>query len=330
MSTKLRTYIYQSSLAQFMDDLISEKRSLGYIYNTEATILKQFDSYWISHGNKSPGINREDLEEWLAKRDNEGASSFNRRIGIVGALSTHLNLCGFASYVPKDYAPLSHPVVHILSSDELRELFLQIDSYKPGSTSPITKRLASEYPILFRFLYCNGLRIGEAANLRREDVDLINGAITIYDGKGHKDRVVFMADDLKAYACAYQAYMDRLIGETPWFFPGRDKAAHISVGGAEGRFNAFWYATEASKLCDRKPTPHCLRHTHVVDRINSWMAENSQKQEIEVLMQYLRKSLGHMTSEETFYYYHLVDEAFKTVREKDTIGGRVIPEARRR
>ena len=330
MSTKIKTYIYQSSLARFIDDLISEKRSMGYIYNTEASVLKQFDRYWISRGNNGPGISRENLEDWLVKKDKEGASWFNTRIGVVRALSIHLNLCGYASYVPNAHLTYNAPVVHILSSGELKELFLQIDSYKCASSSPATKRLAKEYPILFRLLYCNGLRIGEAVNLHREDVDLSTGSITIFDGKGHKDRVVFMSDDLKSYSCAYQTYMDHLIGKTPWFFPGLDKETHLSVGAAEDRFNAFWNATKASKLVDRKPTPHCLRHTYVVDRINCWMAENSHKQEIKVLIQYLRKSLGHMTSEETFYYYHLVDEAFKIVREKDTIGGKVIPEARRR
>lgn len=330
MSTKLKTYIYQSKLAGFIDDLVSEKRSLGYIYNGEAGILRTFDSYWISLGNKEPGISRDDLDGWLVKRDSEGASHFNRRIGVVRALSMHLNLCGFASCVPKAHMAYNPPVVHVFSSSELVELFQQIDSYECASANPDTRRLAKEYPILFRFLYCNGLRIGEAVNLRRDDVDLARGTITIYDGKGRKDRIVFMTEDLKEYSQAYQAYMDHSIGETAWFFPGRDKETHISACGAEIRFNAFWNATEASKHCEKKPTPHCLRHTYVVDRINCWMAENDQGQGINVFMQYLRKSLGHMTSEETFYYYHLVDDAFRTIREKDSIGGRVIPEARRR
>ena len=330
MSTEIKTYIYQSALAQYMDDLVSEKRALGYIYNTEARVLRQFDNYWVSRGNKDPGITREDLEEWLIKKDNEGASTFNRRIAVVRALSTHLNLSGYASYIPNVHMTYNAPVVHVLSHSELKELFQQIDSYECSSTNPDTKRLEKEYPILFRFLYCLGLRIGEAANLRRKDVDLATGAITIYDGKGHKDRCLFMTDDLKAYACDYQAYMDHLIGKTAWFFPGRDKKTHISVGGSETRFKEFWKATEASTLCDRDPTPHCLRHSYVVDRINAWLAENGQNQEIIVLIRYLRKALGHATSEETFYYYHLVDEAFKTIREKDTIGTRVIPGVRRR
>lgn len=85
--------------------------------------------------------------------------------------------------------------------------------------------------------------------------------------------------------------------------------------------------TKCSAECDRPPTPHCLRHTFVVDRINSWILNNI---DINVMMPYLSKYLGHKSPDETFYYYHMVDEAFKIVNIKDTIAKKVIPEVRRR
>ena len=30
--------------------------------------------------------------------------------------------------------------------------------------------------------------------------------------------------------------------------------------------------------------------------------------------------------DETYYYYHLVEKAFDTIREKDSVSGKVIPE----
>jgi hypothetical protein len=43
------------------------------------------------------------------------------------------------------------------------------------------------------------------------------------------------------------------------------------------------------------------------------------------MMPYLAAYLGHSGSNETFYYYHQVKEAFSIVRERDSIGSRVIP-----
>ena len=49
-----------------------------------------------------------------------------------------------------------------------------------------------------------------------------------------------------------------------------------------------------------------------------------------VMLPYLSKHLGHKGMDETLYYYHQVDDAFRIVREKDTIANDVIPEVKRR
>ena len=46
--TEYRNYSYISTLAPYIQDFISEKRSLGYIYNTQAYQLKRLDDYWCS------------------------------------------------------------------------------------------------------------------------------------------------------------------------------------------------------------------------------------------------------------------------------------------
>lgn len=44
------------------------------------------------------------------------------------------------------------------------------------------------------------------------------------------------------------------------------------------------------------------------------------------MLPYLSRYLGHKSPDETYYYYHLVEKAFDTIREKDTVSGKVIPE----
>jgi integrase len=45
-----------------------------------------------------------------------------------------------------------------------------------------------------------------------------------------------------------------------------------------------------------------------------------------VMMPYLSQYLGHANRAGTFYYYHQVQAAFRTVRRKDTVSDLVIPE----
>ena len=47
---------------------------------------------------------------------------------------------------------------------------------------------------------------------------------------------------------------------------------------------------------------------------------------LQEMMPYLSNYLGHTDPVETYYYFHQIEEAFRTVRRKDTVSARVIPE----
>lgn len=46
-------------------------------------------------------------------------------------------------------------------------------------------------------------------------------------------------------------------------------------------------------------------------------------------MPYLSKYLGHTSVDDTFYYYHQVNSAFKLIKEKDSSSVIIIPEVDR-
>ena len=47
---------------------------------------------------------------------------------------------------------------------------------------------------------------------------------------------------------------------------------------------------------------------------------------LNVMMPYLSSFLGHKGPMETHYYYHQVEDAFHTIKRKDEVSSRVIPE----
>lgn len=57
--------------------------------------------------------------------------------------------------------------------------------------------------------------------------------------------------------------------------------------------------------------------------MNLWAEEGL---DLQVMMPYLSRYLGHKSINETFYYYYLVSDAYKTVAKKDTVASAVIPE----
>ncbi|MDU1508106.1 MAG: hypothetical protein E6896_08060 [Clostridium butyricum] len=48
--------------------------------------------------------------------------------------------------------------------------------------------------------------------------------------------------------------------------------------------------------------------------------------DLNVMMPYLSQYLGHSSPEETYYYFHQVQEIFETIKKKDSISTMVIPE----
>ncbi|ETI88120.1 MAG: hypothetical protein Q607_CBUC00211G0002 [Clostridium butyricum DORA_1] len=57
--------------------------------------------------------------------------------------------------------------------------------------------------------------------------------------------------------------------------------------------------------------------------MNLWMSEGI---DLNVMMPYLSQYLGHSSPEETYYYFHQVQEIFETIKKKDSISTMVIPE----
>lgn len=326
--TSIKTYTYSSTLAPYIADFISQKRELGFIYNNEAYNLQRLDKYWLDNGYADEKMTYERLSGWYEALNGEGKGGQANRIGTTRMFALYMNSIGIESHVFLDTVRVPRPIVHILDKKEINELFGRIDSYVPRTSKTSDLRMAYEYPIFFRFLYCCGMRNGEACALKVSDVDLNKGVITIEGGKNRKDRLVYMADDLRQLAISYLQKLTHDLGQTPkWFFPGRCPDKHLRKNKVDEKFSIFWNETTASTSCDKKPTPHCLRHTYVVNRINLWALAGL---DLSVMLVYLSKYLGHSSPDESFYYYHLAEEAFKIVRQHDSYADNIIPEVRRR
>lgn len=323
-----RDYPYQSVLGPYIRDYIAEKRALGFIYNGKAYQMYRFDQYWLSEGFDDVFITREKVNKWICAFPNESKSSQEGRINAVKSIAIYLSLHGKPCYIPIETVGSDHPVIHLMDRSELHQFFMAVDSYAPHTINQADYRMADEYPIMFRLYYCCGMRNDEVCSLKTADVDFKEGIVSIRGGKNQKDRLVYLPEDLRVLISAYYATLKAHLGFDPvWLFPGRIPSKHIPKTSIDRKFREFWNKTESSSHCDRTPTPHSLRHGFVVDRLNSWILSGM---DINVMFVYLSRYLGHNDPDESFYYYHLVNDAYRILRQKDTVSADVIPEVRRR
>jgi site-specific recombinase XerD len=144
---------------------------------------------------------------------------------------------------PKERARLPE----VLSPEEVSRLLDSFDTFK--------------YRTLFRTIYATGLRISEACQLTTGDIDASRGVIRVRDGKGGKERLVTLSDELLR---TLRAYWRVARPPAPYLFA---TASGRPLGAKTARA-ALRRAAESAGI-SKRVTPHTLRHsfaTHLLER----------------------------------------------------------------
>jgi len=316
-----KNYEYSSILAPFMQGLVDEKRAMGFSYDSTAYVLKEFDQYCVDKELSTIHVTRNFMDDWMKRKDTEGAYNQTGRVSASRQLLLYMAGLGHEAYIPVDFTTKKVHPPHVFTHPELISFFEELDAFVPAIKGG--KCRIWEYKVFFRVLYCTGMRCGELLKMPVSEVDLVNGTMTIYQSKGHKDRVVYLADDVCQLCVDYLKCITKELGYEPhWFFPGRNPDDHMSYSSMNSNFNRFWNATPYADKVDKKPTVHSFRFTFVVDRMNDWM---EQGVDLETMLPYLSKYLGHKGVRETFYYYIMTNDVNRIIRQKDHFGRSVIP-----
>lgn len=320
---KIAGYEYQSCFGPYIQQFLQEKRDAGFIYESEEWILKHFDAFCFQRGISQPFLSKELITEWGTLKEQEEMVTCSKRISVLRQFGFYMISLGKEAYIPRYFYKSVKRVVHILSDEEIVSVFKVIDGYIPSMPYGAFHRLAAEYKVLFRLLYCCGLRISEVRSLHTDDVDLDHGRLRIMQSKGRKDRMVYLSEDLTELLREYVFKLSSVfLCQSAWFFPARNPEQQLSNVTIDKRFRDSWAKTPFAKNCDRNPTVHCLRHSFVVKRMNLWMEEGVPLKE---MLPFLSKFLGHTSPKETLYYYHQIDSAFRIIRSLDKTSAKVIP-----
>jgi len=305
---------FSSKLAPFIESLLREKIACGYSYQTEKYILARFDRFVLQSGRDTGQITRELVADWSFQTSSEGTNNRGRRVSVVRLLAIHMVSLGHAAYIAQSLKREPTPDPYVLVKEELKDLFWQIDHdcYTYSKKRVNYQRFSAGYSVLFRMYYCCGLRKAEGANLRRADVNLENNYLDIFHSKGDKDRRVYMSSSLSEMCKKYDCLMEEIYPNREWFFPGLDPKKHLNPSTTGIKMEQFWMKTGRYAEGGKKPTIHSLRHTFVVDRINQWIADGKN---VDQMMAYLALFLGHANPDGSDYYYHTSLVAAAIVRD---------------
>ena len=131
-----------------------------------------------------------------------------------------------------------------------------------------------------------GLRVGEVAKLKTEDIDTDRKLIHIRGSKGRKDRYTLLSDRaLKILREYYKEYQP-----SQWLFEGAKKGKHISTRAVQAIFRQVCRKAGINK----DVTVHSLRHSFATHLLESG-----------VDLRYIQEILGHKSSKTTEIYTHV-------------------------
>jgi integrase len=314
-------YELKSAFAPYIAGLVEQKHADGFSYHSQEKLLKRFDTFCAERFPNATVITRDIVAEWSVIGPTEGRGFRDGRMGAAHQLGLYMLSLGLDAYIPRNYSKKERPILYVPTREEMTAFFKEMDVWQ--SPQPRLQRFIVECKMMYLLYYCCGMRLSEARFLKKEHVDRENGVLAIYESKGHKDRLVYLPKDGIGVFRKYLRDIEKIIPNTPWVFPGNTPDKPISYNPVENRFNECWSRLPFAANTNKHPTPHCLRHAFVVERLNEWMLQGIDTQKMLV---HLSKYLGHTSPQETHYYYHLVQKAFAIIKEKDTVSRRVIPE----
>ena len=187
-------------------------------------------------------------------------------------------------------------IPEVLTGEEQKALIEQFNERYPSS---------HRNKVLIELMLDTGLRLAEVCALRWKDVDLNTGKLMVRQGKGAKDRTLWVDEERLDDLREWRERQVEWLGESPkHVFTTRngDPLQHRYVQKMVKN-----YSEKAG--IDKNVHPHTLRHTFATD-----LYRETGKIRI------VQKALGHADLSTTMIYTHIVDdeleEALKSFRKR--------------
>jgi len=253
--------VFSSLFAGHIRQFIEQKNALGFPYDESIRILSNFDQFCLSAFADETVLTKEIFMAWAIRKDTEGNNAFRNRLMPVRELARYLNRIGEQAYVlPPDFAkkgPRHMP--YIYSEEEIAVFWNVLDQIQPRGGFPIRHLVI---PMIFRLIYCCGLRPVEARKLRVENVDVTSGRINIVESKGHKDRIVMMADDVTMICRQYHEQVSHIMPERELFFPDSHGYLYTKKW-IEKTFRLMWARTGIPSSVENPPRIYDFRYPNL-------------------------------------------------------------------
>ncbi len=269
------------------------KKSLGYKYNN-INLFRKLDESLSKKGIKDLKDTKIIYDILITNENNYSTKKRNYHLllqlynfmHLIGYENMYFEILYFNDY--SDFKPT------ILTNNQLKKFYSKLDDYCKNLQYPENYI----YPVLYRLIFSNGLRISEALNIRTSDFSLENKRIFISESKENVSRELpiskSMVDILNIYLGEISILNNMYLFEI-------DKKK-ISYNKAKRKFK------DVLENLDFSFRIHDLRHTMAVTTFNNLYDKGYNETWI---LYYLHFYLGHKSYESTERYLRYTKSRYK-------------------
>lgn len=294
-----------STLREYLRDYLAMRRALGFRLVEAEILLKGFCTFMESR--EETIVTAQLAVDWATAPAGIRPTSWAGRLTTVRQFAHYLQ-----GFEPRTQIPSTRLLPfrpkrskpYLYSQDEIRQLMTAAEAM-PSRQALRPWTMCT----LLGLLTVTGMRLNEALSMRREDVDIEAGVITVRGSKFSKSRLVPLHPSTSHALSRYARQRDTLLDQRDALRGQRARDPHFLL---TGRGRKFW-ASEVHKSfyrisrmvglrapgVNRGPRLHDLRHRFATETLLHWSRSGLQiDREMPVLTTYL----GHSNIADTYWY----------------------------
>lgn len=284
-----------SGLSSAVDDYLALRRALGHKMELAARLLAQFAAY--CENAEATHVTTDLAVVWATLPTGASPGWRAQRLSAVRGFAAWLQTRDARTQVPPADLLPGRPrraVPYLYSEDDIAALMTA------AKDLPLELQRHT-YRTLIGLLGVTGMRIGEAINLARDDVDVARGVVRVVNSKFGKSRELPLHASVIEALRDYQEHRDRLCPAprcTSFFVSTRGTRLRYSVVRAAFTKLAHWAGLQPrSQRC--RPRIHDLRHSFAVRALTECYAAGG---DVQALLPLLSTWLGHVDPKSTYWY----------------------------
>lgn len=226
--------IFNNEIAAHM--LVREAELGSESYRHYKHVIRNFDNYLYIAKHNEKSISIDIIDNWI-KQVSYGISinTVGQYVHYIRQLLNYLISCGYRCAIPRNIISRDSYTPYLYSDEELNSIFAAADNLK-ALHAVKNKWIEAEMPMLIRLLYCCGLRVGEATNIKIKDIDFKQNIILLKVTKKYKQRIVPYDENLADIIYCYCLAMGIQANPEAYLFPGINKETALACNSIRNYF----------------------------------------------------------------------------------------------